>query len=302
LAEVEALLAGEGQRLGFEPPVMNRLLDRAGVSTIGGVAAMNAAGPRRVQVGAARDAMLGLRMVTGLGEVVSNGGRVMKNVTGYDLVKLVAGSRGALGVITEVSLRVQAIPEAEATLVGEAGLVAGLALLRAGLRTPFDLSGVAWTAGRAMIRVEGLAGSVAYRAQSLRDRLGGDWTLVEGAESATLWAAQRDVLAFAGQPGAVWRVHCRPTDAAAIAQALGLDPDRVSAEWGGALLWVLAQADLDLRGVLRAAGLAADATVVRGAPGLSAPTLPSQSPAVAALMQGLAQAFDPRGLFSQGAL
>jgi glycolate oxidase FAD binding subunit len=298
VAEIEGLLAGEGQRLGFEPPLMNRLMGRDGVSTIGGVAAMNASGPRRVQVGAARDAMLGLRMVTGRGEVVSNGGRVMKNVTGYDLVKLVAGSRGSLGVLTEVSLRVQAVPEAEVTLVCQADLAPGLALLRAGLKTPFDLSGAAWSGGRAMIRVEGMAGSVAYRARSLRQGLGGDWAVLEGAESAALWTAQRDVVAFADQPGAVWRLHCRPTDAAAI--ALALAPDQVLADWGGACLWVLTAPKRDLRADLALAGLAADATVVRGADA-AIPTLPSEAPAVAALTQGLRQAFDPNGLFREGA-
>ncbi len=134
LAEVERVLAGERQRLAFEPPDLRGLLGREGVSTIGGRGGGQCRGPRRVQAGAARDAMLGVRFVTGAGEVVKNGGRVMKNVTGYDLVKLMAGSAGRLGVLSEVSLKVQAVPEAEATLVGEGmGDEAGLAALRAAL-------------------------------------------------------------------------------------------------------------------------------------------------------------------------
>ena len=109
LEEVRQTLAAEGQMLGFEPPVTTG-------STIGGVAATNASGPRRVQAGAARDAMIGVRFVDGQGQIVSNGGRVMKNVTGYDLVKLMAGSRGTLGVLTEISFRTAPIPPVTATL------------------------------------------------------------------------------------------------------------------------------------------------------------------------------------------
>ena len=123
LAQVDAVLAAERQRLSFDPPDLRALLGRNGVSTLGGVVAANASGPRRVQSGAARDALLGVRFVDGSGTVIKNGGRVMKNVTGYDLVKLLAGSRGTLGVLTEVSFKVQAMPEAEATLVIELSLI-----------------------------------------------------------------------------------------------------------------------------------------------------------------------------------
>ena len=162
LAEVEAVLAEQRQRLAFEVPDLRRMLGRDGVSTLGGVAAANASGSRRVQVGACRDQVLGLRFVNGAGVVVKAGGRVMKNVTGLDLTKLLVGSQGRLGVITELAFRVQAVPEAVATLVGLRDLASGLATLRAALGSPYDVSGAAYAGGQALIRVEGMAGSVAY--------------------------------------------------------------------------------------------------------------------------------------------
>ena len=114
LAEIEAVLAKEGQRLAFEPGDWRGLIGSEGVSTIGGVVAANISGPRRVQAGACRDALLGVRFVDGSGTVVKNGGRVMKNVTGYDLARLLAGSWGTLGVLSEVGLKVLPAPEAVA--------------------------------------------------------------------------------------------------------------------------------------------------------------------------------------------
>ncbi|MFZ1482746.1 MAG: FAD-binding protein, partial [Paracoccaceae bacterium] len=222
LDEVAAVLAGERQRLAFEVPDMRALLGREGVSTIGGVVAANASGPRRVQAGACRDALLGVRFVDGSGTVVKNGGRVMKNVTGYDLVKLMAGSHGTLGVLSEVSFKVQALPEAEATLVLE-GLddVAGLAALRQALGSPFDVSGAARIGGRSLVRVEGMTGSVAYRVGRLRSLLAGDTAVAEGEGSAAFWREVRDVAPFAGRAGAVWRLSVVPSAAAGIVAGLG---------------------------------------------------------------------------------
>lgn len=294
LAEVEAVLAAERQRLAFEVPDLRGLLGREGVSTIGGVVATNASGPRRVQVGACRDACLGVRFVDGMGTVVKNGGRVMKNVTGYDLVKLLAGSRGVLGVLTEVSLKVQALPEAEATLVVE-GLddAAGLAALRSALGSPFDVSGAARHTGQSLIRVEGMAGSVAYRVGRLRDRIGGDVTVVEGADSMALWRVVRDVVPLQARPGEVWRIATLPTAAAEIAAGLG---GEAVWDWGGGLVWLLLEHG---RGAEVAAAVAGrgHATLVKGQGG---PVFPPEAPEVQALVAGLKARFDPRGILNRG--
>lgn len=294
LAEVEAVLAGERQRLAFEVPDLRGLLGREGVSTIGGVVAANASGPRRVQVGACRDALLGVRFVDGSGVVVKNGGRVMKNVTGYDLVKLLAGSRGSLGVLSEVSFKVQAVPEAEATLVIEGfGEEAGLAALRSALGSPFDISGAARHSGRSLVRVEGMAGSVAYRTGRLRALVGGDVTVVEGAASAALWRKVRDVVPFHGKAGDVWRVATLPTAAAEVVARLEAE---AIWDWGGGLIWLLVAPG---RGAEVAAAVAGrgHATLVRGEGG---PVFPPEAAEVAALVAGLKAKFDPRGILNRG--
>lgn len=294
VAEVEQVLAGERQRLAFEVPDLRGLLGRDGVSTIGGVVAANASGPRRVQVGACRDACLGVRFVDGAGTVVKNGGRVMKNVTGYDLVKLLAGSRGALGVLSEVSFKVQALPEAEATLVVEGlGDEAGLAALRVALGSPFDVSGAARHTGRSLIRVEGMAGSVAYRVRELTQRVGGEVTLAEGEASAALWREVRDVVPLQGKPGEVWRIATLPTAAAGIVAQLG---GEAVWDWGGGLIWLLLDPG---RGAEVAAAVAGrgHATLMRGQGG---PIFPPEAPEMAALVAGVKAKFDPRGILNRG--
>lgn len=294
VAEVDRLLAGERQRLAFEVPDLRGLLGRKGVSTIGGVVAANASGPRRVQVGACRDACLGVRFVDGAGTVVKNGGRVMKNVTGYDLVKLLAGSRGTLGILTEVSFKVQARPEAEATLVIEGlGDAAGLAALRTALGSPFDVSGAARHSGRSLIRVEGMAGSVAYRLGRLRERVGGDVTLAEAEASAALWREVRDVGPLQARSGEVWRIATLPTAAAEIVARL---EGEALWDWGGGLIWLCLDHG---RGAEVAAAVAGrgHATRVKGQGG---PVFSPEAPDVAALVAGIKAKFDPRGILNAG--
>jgi glycolate oxidase FAD binding subunit len=296
LAEVDAVLAAERQRLAFEVPDLRGLLWRQGVSTIGGVVATNASGPRRMQGGACRDNLIGVRLVDGAGTILKNGGRVMKNVTGYDLVKLMAGSHGTLGVLTEVAFKLQAVPEAEATVVlPMADAKAAVATLSSALRSPYDLSGAAYD-GRVLLRVEGMAGSVAYRSAALQGLIGGD--IVTGPDSAAIWAGIRDVAAFQGRPGAVWRVSVKPTDGPALLAELGAGVDRVM-DWGGGLVWLLVPEGDDatrIRGLVNRLG--GHATLMRGP--AHGPAFHPETPPVAALSRALRAQFDPRGILNPG--
>lgn len=302
LADVENLVAEQGQRLPFEPPDLRAVLDTTGSPTLGGMVATNASGPRRIFTGACRDALIGVRFVDGTGTVVKSGGRVMKNVTGYDLVKLMAGAHGTLGVLTEVSLKLQPIPESEVTLVlPDLDLTTALAAMIAALATPWEVSGAAWLPDRrCLLRLEGFEPAVAGRADKLAVAMGpGDVIRLAGPDSAALWRRVRDVGPHQGQPGDVWRVICRPSDAAALVARAGADV-AVLADWGGALLWLRVPPGTDLRA--RLGTHAGHATLCRA----DAPTrqrlapFPQQDPAVAKLSRALKSRFDPRGVLNPG--
>ena len=286
LAEIEDLLASERQRLAFEPPP-------AAGSTIGGVIAANASGPRRVKDGAARDSLLGVRFVDGSGEIVSNGGRVMKNVTGYDLVKLMAGSRGTLGVITEVSLKTQPIPPASLTLaLPELGAAAAVPALTAALTGPWDVTGAAWLPPHgALIRIEGLEGSVKLRADTLSARLSAFGTVQPVGDDP--WLLLRQNIPGSGAAprpgGAVWRVGCRPSQAATI---LTMNPEAapLALDWGASL--ILLSLPSDARPALPSG---ARALCLQGA---HRGPLPPSDPVTRRLEDGLRERFDPRGIFA----
>jgi glycolate oxidase FAD binding subunit len=303
LAEVVALLAGENQQLAFAPPDWRVLLGRQGTSTVGGVVAANAAGSRRIQSGACRDHLLGVRFVDGAGHIISNGGRVMKNVTGYDLVRLLAGSRGTLGVMTEVSLKVLPRAEAEGTLT-IAGLdpQAAVGVMSQALGSPYDVSGAAHlprTADGPMtsLRVEGFAASVTYRLGQLAALFGKLAVLppVMAEASENFWRELGDVAPFHGHSRDVWRLSVKPGDAPGLVARL---PDGAQwfLDWGGGLVWVLCAAGRDLRADL--GSFAGHATRVKGdAP---TPAFHPEPPAVAALSRALRGRFDPRGILNPG--
>ncbi len=294
MAEIEAALDAEGQRLAFEPWDARPVLGREGEPTLGGCVATNASGPRRMVAGACRDAVLGLRFVDGEGTILKSGGRVMKNVTGLDLVRLLCGSRGRLGAITEIALKLLPGVAATATLTAE-GLSVGeaVAAMAAALGTPFEVTGAAHDPqeGRTHLRIEGSEASVAYRAGRVRDALDrhGDWSVTEGAGP---WPQIRDAAPLRGD-GDLWRISVRPSRAPQVAAAL---PGRALLDWGGGLVWAEAPAGTDLRAALPQVG---HATLVRAAAETHARlgTTHPEAEAVARLTRGIAEKFDPKGLF-----
>ena len=302
LAEVEAALATERQRLAFEVPDMRGLLGTDGISTLGGVVAANASGPRRLQAGACRDSLIGVRFVDGEGTVVKNGGRVMKNVTGYDLVKLMAGSHGTLGVLTEVSFKLLPVPGTAATLVLR-GLddARAVAAMSAAMSSPFEVTGAAhWPGEGTFLRIEGFAHSVDYRADRLARLLAGFGPAErEDAEATrTRWVAIRDVAPFHAVPGDVWKLSVKPSEAAGIAATIGAEA--VLYDWGGGLIWARVAGGTDLRA--RIGTIAGHATLVRAAPETRArvATFPPEPGPLATIAAGLRAKFDPRGILNPG--
>jgi glycolate dehydrogenase FAD-binding subunit len=315
LEEVEAVLADESQHLPFEPPRLDMLYGTDRKPTIGGTIACGLSGPRRIQAGAARDSLIGVRFVTGTGERIKNGGRVMKNVTGYDLVKLMCGSHGTLGVLTELSFKLLPRPQTSATL-----LVAGLddrtaqqAMARS-LTSPFDVTGAAHDPqgddGRplTMIRIEGFEHSVDYRAGRLRELLGefGPVETEAAAPGARRWASMREAGTIARKPGAVWRLSVRPSHGPDIVAALS-DSMELAAlyDWGGGLVW-LRTADPDDCGAKAIRGQVArhggHATLMRAAEGCrgNIPVFQPEPAELARFSAQLRRQFDPHGILNPG--
>lgn len=312
LAEIEAALAEKGQQIIAEPPYFNALFGTTAAPSLGGVIATNLSGPRRIAWGAMRDHLLGIRFVNGDGEVIRSGGRVLKNVTGLDLCKLLAGSYGTLGVLTEVTLKILPAPETSATLLLQTpDLTAAVKALSSGLGSPFSVTGAAafhqGTATLAALRLEDFAPSVAYRMAKLREALAqfGDQRVLEDDESRAFWQAVREAAPLAaGADEAIWRVSVRPSagpDIAALAAALG---GRALLDWGGGLVWVAAPPlPANHAAISAAAGATGGTVTLFRAPEslrLSVPVLPAEPAALAAISARVKAALDPEGLFNPG--
>jgi glycolate oxidase FAD binding subunit len=325
IAEIERLVAESGQELAFEPADYGPLLGAAaGGGSLGGVLAANLSGPRRLKAGAARDHFLGFTAVSGRGETFKSGGRVVKNVTGYDLCKLMAGSFGTLGAMTDVTIKTLPRAETQATLLvsGLDGAQATRAMAQA-MGSSFDVSGAAYlpaaVAGSVsglgggqsatLFRLEGVGPSVSHRSATLAAELKafGAAQALPQEVSADLWRAIRDVTPFAdGSTAPVWRISTAPMQGAAladgIAQALG---GAWFLDWAGGLIWLSLPPSDDagaarLRPMVASAG--GHATLIRAQPAIRAAVavFEPQDEGVAALSRRVKESFDPRGILNPG--
>jgi glycolate oxidase FAD binding subunit len=330
LDDVLSLIDSKNQEFAFEPMDTAALLSaRSGRGTIGGMIGAGLAGPRRIKAGGVRDHLLGVHAVSGFGDSFKAGGRVVKNVTGYDLCKLLAGSWGTLAVMTEVTLKVMPKAETERTLVlrGLDDVTANRAMTAA-LGSPYDVSGAAHlphpalraaqgvSTGRAatLLRLEGIAASVAHRASALAADLAsfGTAELIGDAESAALWRDIRDVTPFAvgGALGAwpVWRIVCPPACGGAFGQALARETGgEVIYDWGGGLLWAALPPATDAHATMlrrRLAAIGGHATLLRADEGVrrTVDVFPPQAKGVAALAERVRQSFDPKSILNRGRL
>lgn len=332
LAEIEAAVAAEGQQLAFEPMHMARLYGNDG-GTLGGAVACNLAGPRRIKAGAARDHVLGIKGVSGRGEAFKSGGRVVKNVTGYDLSKLMTGSYGTLAALTEITIKVLPAPEktrtilvlglddeaaqrAMTTALNSSHEVSGAAHLPAAVAAQSAVGYVSGAGGAVTaLRVEGFGPSVAARTEALRELLGSLGTLEElhSANSAVFWQEVRDVAPFQAGDLPLWRISATPNSGAAVVRDVA---DALSGtafyDWGGGLIWYRLDGPVDdrladdcgatvVRQALERHG-GGHATLVRAADEVRArvEVFQPQADGLAALTARVKDSFDPRRILNPG--
>jgi len=329
LAEIEALVASRNQQLAFEPMDYAVLLGgEPGAGTIGGTIAANLSGPRRIKAGAARDHFLGVSAVSGRGETFKSGGRVVKNVTGYDLCKLIAGSWGTLAAMTDLTIKTLPKAETEATiLVLNLRDATAIKVMAAAMGSFADVSGAAHLPAPAAARIaetasaqaavtafrlEGVAPSVAQRRSVLESLLAPFGSLATLGETASraLWRAIRDVTPFAadgvGGKRDVWRISTAPAQGAIVGEALASATDaELLYDWGGGLIWAAIPASDDANAPhVRAAiaDLGGHATLIRAPVAVRAKldVFTPEEPALAALTRRVRAGFDPQGVLNAG--
>ena len=325
IAEIEALLDSHGQQLAFEPADYGALFGQpAGQGTLGGVVAANLSGPRRIKAGAARDHVLGITAVTGRAETIKTGGRVVKNVTGYDLCKVLSGSWGTLAAMTEITIKVLPKPETEATVLVE-GLTdaQGCAAMAAATATSADVSGAAhlpdhvasWFEGlpkadaATVFRIEGVAPSVAHRREQLVAQLKGFGavTILDETASRALWRDIRDVKAFAvasARHRPLWRLSTAPASGHRLVDFI-TPAAQMFYDWAGGLVWVgMPYEDQADAGSVRTAvaALGGHATLIRAPAAVRAAVdvFQPEELGVRALSRRIKESFDPRGVLNPG--
>ena len=325
--ELEQRLAQHGQHLAFEPPDLGPLFGlKAGEGTLGGAVGCNLAGPRRISAGAARDHVLGFTGVNGLAEPFKAGGRVVKNVTGFDLSKLLSGSFGTLAVMTQITLKVLPAPEeSRSILVLGADPDGAIEIMGAALRSPHEIGGAAYLPARAAahsrvmpiteaaqpvvaLRLEGAAPSVAARSAALKDLLKDRGEIAELAinESRVLWNEIRDVAPYVTDATrAVWHISVPPAAGAKIAMQTAAESDDIYFDWGGGRIWLASATDPAVsseRIRTAVAAVGGHATLIRAADEArrSVPVFQPPSRAEAALIARLKDNFDPHRILNPG--
>ena len=319
MADVETTLSATEQHMIAEPPDFSLLLGTTGEQTLGGIVATNFSGPRRIAAGAVRDHVLGVRAVNGTGETIHSGGRVLKNVTGLDLCKLLAGSHGTLAALTEITFKVLPAPEDSCSVVLH-GLAphTAVAALAAAVGSPFGVSGAAHlppaaaarlgaTQSLTLARIEEFAASVAYRGEKLCVALNdfGHAEIWPGAVSRAAWASIRDAHVLPTDPDhAIWRVSVRPSrgpEVLAAARNAGADG---YLDWAGGLVMLSGPASepvhAAMTGAVRRAG---GIWLVLRAPApwrASVSVVPPEPAALAALTHRVKAALDPAGILNPG--
>jgi glycolate oxidase FAD binding subunit len=329
IAEIEALVVSRNQQLAFEPMDYAALLGGPkSAGTIGGVIAANLSGPRRIKAGAARDHFLGVNAVSGRGETFKSGGRVVKNVTGYDLCKLIAGSWGTLAAMTDVTIKTLPKAETEATiLVLDLSDATASKVMTAALGSFADVSGAAHLPAAVAMRIaetasaqaavtafrlEGVAPSVAQRKGVLESLLApfGSLGTLDDVASQALWRAIRDVTPFAADGVAgkrdIWRISTAPTQGASVGKGLtGATDAELLYDWAGGLIWVALSAADDAHAPVVHSAVAANgghATLIRAPVAVRAAVdvFTPEEPVLAALTKRVREGFDPRGVLNAG--
>jgi glycolate oxidase FAD binding subunit len=308
LAEITAVLADRNQRLGFDPADWSRLLSSNGVATLAGAASCDASGSGRLRHGGARDSLLAFAGVNGLGESFRGGAKVVKNVTGFDLPKLVCGAYGTLSVLTELTFRVYPKPQHSAILcLSDVTPEAGFAALRKIAHSALEPAGLAYLPasmlsevgqGAALIKLEGAAAPLEEKIALAHGLLGNAMHRIEGDMFAAIGCGEK----FAALPGDVWRVMVAPSDAPHVAKELNVK--HWLGDWAGGLIWLAAPPSDAARIRAIAAGVQGQAMLLRASAesraihGLYAP----QPAALAQLNRAVKAAFDPLSLFNPGRL